>query len=415
MKKCFLILLLTSTIQASSQSLQQLYASSKKAYEAKDYRSFLQQSKELDSLRPSHPAFTYNLATAYALTGNQEMALSILKKAILMNSMVEFENVEDFQSLAKNPKYAELIQLKSDLRQPVLNSEKVISLSEKNLHPEGLVFLRKSKTWLASSIRNRKIVSFDETGKTSDWLIDDTMFSVFAMKPDTREKYLWAATSAMPEMKGFVKETDGKAAILKINIASGKTEGKYEVGGNHVFGDLLVSKNDAAYVSDSANPKLYKIDNDKMTEWLDLGKEAFNLQGMAFNADESKMYVADYLKGILVIPMRNMANRYWLKFPESATVKGIDGLVFYKNSLVAVHNGVAPIRLVRYFLNDKDEIVSHKVLDHNRAEFDEPALAAIKDNYLYFFANSPWKAYGKDFELNESKFVAPMLFRLELD
>ena len=90
-------------------------------------------------------------------------------------------------------------------------------------------------------------------------------------------------------------------------------------------------------------------------------------------------------------------------------------MVFYKNSLIAVHNGIAPIRLMRYSLNEKDEIIGYKTLDHNRGEFDEPALITVKDNDLYFFANSPWKAYDKTFNLNESKFEAPMLFRLKLE
>ncbi len=416
MRIIFLSFLLFAGFSASSQSLQQLYSASKKSYEDKDFASFLKQTKTLDSLRPSHPAFTYNLAVAYAANNFKNESVAILKKAILMNNKTEFETAEEFSFFAGSNEFKQLIQLKSDLDKPVISSQKVISLSEKDLHPEGLVFLQKNNIWLAGSIHKRKIVAFDpKTGSCSDWLKTDDMLAVFAIKPDSDEKYLWAATSAMPEMLGFSKEIDGNAEILKIEIATKKIVKRFKTNGKHVFGDIAISKKGEVFISDSASPIIYTIKNNELSVWLNLEKEAFNLQGITFNADFSQMYVADYLKGIMSIPMAKPQSFKWLKFPENTASKGIDGLVFYKNSLIAVHNGINPIRIVRYFMNAENEISNHKILDHNRTEFNEPALVAIKGNELYFFANSPWKAYDKTFKLNLDAFESPMLFRLALD
>lgn len=416
MKSVVILAFLVASLSLPAQSLPELYAASKKSYENKEFALFLKQTKILDSLRPSHPAFTYNLAIAYALNGFKNESVTVLKKAILMNNKTQFEASEEFAGIAATDAFKQLLLLKSDLDNTIASSKKVVALSEKDLHPEGLVFLKKSNTWLAGSIRKRKITSFDAaTGKCSDWLKTADMLAVFAIQPDQDERFLWVATSAMPEMLGFSNELDGKAEILKVEISTRKIVKRFKIEGKHVFGDIAISRNGGVFIPDSASPIIYTIKNDALSVWLNLEKQAHNLQGITFNTDFSIMYVADYLKGILAVPVGASSNYHWLKFPENTTPKGIDGIRFYNNSLIAVHNGVNPIRIVRYFLDKKGEISGYRTLDHNRAEFDEPALAAISDGALYFFANSPWKAYDKKFNLNTEAFENPMLFKYPLD
>lgn len=393
------------------QTQKEMYNQSIQAYQNKDLGKFLQLTQKLDSVRPSHPTYTYNLACALALNGKTDEAISVLEKYLLMNSKIDFEAETDLASIKSSDKYKSLIELKAKLETPIATSNKVASLSEKTLHPEGLLYLNKSKIGLATSIRNRKIVSFDsKTGQCTDWFTDKELLSVFALKADEKEKVLWVATSVMPEMKGYNKSLEGQSEILKIDIKTKKVLKRFPLQGNHILGDLIVAKNGDVYISDSGEAIIFKITNDKMSPWLDLKKEAINLQGLTFNEDESQLFIADYMKGILRISMPNPTDRNWLKFPKETTVKGIDGLLWYKNSLLAIHNGVKPIRIMQYALNQNNEITGFKVLDHNRPEFDEPALGALSNGKLYFFSNAPWKAYGKNFDLDETKFENPTLY-----
>lgn len=391
-----------------------IYNNSVQAYQNKDYALFLKLSQKLDSIRPEHPTFTYNLASAYALNGKSDEAFSVLRQIVLANNTVSFEEEPDFDSLKQMESFQSLKELKALQNKTIEQSQFKVNLSEKDLHPESVLFLQKKKLWLASSIRNKKVVSFDAvTGKCSDWFVD-AKYAVFAMKSDDKEQFLWIATSVIPEMKGFSKEMDGKSEILKIEIASKKVVERFSIEGNHVFGDLVVAKNNDVYVSDSAEPLIYKISGNKTEIWKDFRNEAFNLQGIAFNENQSKLFVADYLKGILQIDIKD-GNHCWLKFPQNVTKKGIDGLVFYKDNLIAIHNGVTPIRIVKYKLNQNgNEILDFVVLDNNRKEFNEPALASVFKDKLYFFANSPWKLYDKNFVLDELKLEAPKLFELSL-
>ncbi|MDR7211490.1 TPR end-of-group domain-containing protein [Flavobacterium piscis] len=406
------VLLLIGTLGFGQTKV--LYNQSVEAYKSKNYVLFLKLAKQLDSIRPMHPAYTYNLASAYALNGKKEDALSVLKNMVLANNTIVFEDDADFELIKTDKGFKDLLELKVSQSKTIKNSVEKLRLSEKDLHPEGLLYLEKEKVWLSSSIRNKKIVSFDTSGKCSDWFTD-CLYSVFVLKADENQKFLWVACSAIPEMKDFTKELEGKSEILKIDIATKKMVKRYTVEGTHVFGDLVVAKNNDVFISDSAEPIIYKIEKDNLVLWKDLRNQAFNLQGITFNKNESKLFVADYLKGILTIDLKTKKES-WLDFSKEVSKKGIDGLFFYKNTLIAIQNGVVPIRIVSYKLNKTEtRIIDFKLLDNNREEFNEPALGTLVKNKLYFFANSPWKFYDKNFQLDESKIENPMLFELDLE
>jgi len=409
--KLFLLLLFGTYSFAQTKAL---YNQSIDAYKSNDYVLFLKLAKQLDSIRPMHPTFTYNLASAYSLNGKNEESLKVLKTIVLANNTVDFESDSDFGSIKNEKGFKDLLELKISQSKTIVSSKEKFSLSEKDLHPEGLLYLEKHKLWLSSSIRNKKVVSFDEKGNCSDWFTD-CLYSVFAIRADPKEKYLWITCSAIPEMKGFSKQLVGKSEILKVDIATRKLVKRYAIEGNHVFGDLVVIKNNDVYISDSDEAIIYKIENESLVLWKDLQNEAFNLQGITFNANESKLFIADYLKGVLVIDLTSK-NGNWLEFPDHASQKGIDGLVFYNNSLIAIQNGVVPIRIVRYVLNESQtKIIDFTVLDHNRKVFDEPSLTTLVKNKIYFFANSPWKFYDKNGQLDETKLENPKLFELSLE
>lgn len=414
MKKTFLLLLIFSTALGYSQT-KELGAQSIAAYKNKDYALFLKLTQKLDSIRPSHPNYMYNLAAAYALNKMQNESVAALHNLLLTNNTVPFETEPDFDFIKDSEGFQKLKELKAEQNKVIESSVLKFSLSEKDLHPEGLLYLEKLKIWLVSSIRNKKIVSVDSEGKCRNWFTD-TPYSVFAMKADADEKYLWITTAAMPVMKGFSEAMDGKHQILKIEISSRKIIKTYTIEGKHVLGDLVIAKNGDLYLSDSVDPNVYRMHNDTIGLFRDFKGKAFNLQGMAFNSDESKLFVADYLKGIVAIDLNKDPKDTWLTFPEGAAKKGIDGLVFYKNALYAIHNGVKPIRVVKYNLNAENSMITDfTVLDNNRPDFNEPALATISKGKLYFFANSPWNFYTSNDQLDETKFENPKLYELQLD
>ena len=412
MKKLLVLLLLSSSV-LSGQTLNEMHARSIKAYKRDDFKLFLEWTKRLDSIRPSHPSYTYNLAAAYALNQQPERAIAMLKKSILMDGSTAYEQDKDFVSLHNLAGFQQLTQYKTTVQQPVSSSAKVVSLTEKDLHPEGLCYLTKKKKWLAGSVRKGKIVVFDlKSGECTDWL--DTDLPVFALKADEDEKYLWAATSAVPEMEGYDLKWDGRGEVLKIEIKSKTIVARFKTPGKHVFGDLIVARDGAVYVSDSENPVVYKIQDDAMTPWFRLTDRMYNFQGLTCNADQSKIYLADYLSGIVEIPVAAPQAYRFLSMPDGTVEKGIDGLVWFDQSLIAIHNGVKPIRVIRYKLDDSGNIVGFDTIDNNRPEFAEPTLGTVVKDTFYFFGNCPWPAYDMRHQLDRAKLQNPEFYSFRL-
>lgn len=411
MKKILLLLLL-QLCNLNAQSLNDLYKQSMGAYESRDYKTFLELNTKMDSIRPMHPSVSYNLALAYSLNGDQENAFRILRRIALADNGTTIDTDADFAPFLKTEYYNDFQRLRSELSAPITNSKKVITLNEKTLHPEGMVYIN-GHGWLAASIRKRKITAFDiKTGSCTDWLAVKDMLAVFSLKGSGDGKYVWAATAAIPEMEGYDASLEGKAEVLKIDVASKTIVKRFTIPGSHVFGDLIVTDS-GVYVSDSATPILYKIEGDIMSEWLNLEKKAYNLQGIITDG-KGRLFVADYLKGILAVSLKDRSH-HWLAMPEGTTQKGIDGLTYHNKSLIAIHNGVTPIRIIKYRLNEKhDGFAGFEVIDHNRKEFNEPVLGTIHKDIFYFFGNSPWKAYDKGFNLNEDMLSNPQLYACPL-
>ena len=412
MKKSYLFLLLYLIYSSSySQSLKEIYHQSTTAYKAQDFVTFLKLTKKLDSLRPSHPTYTYNLACAYALNKDEDKAIKTLQQCILYNAALKIEDEKDFDFIKSSAKFNALLSLKNEYASTLNTAKKIVTLTEKALHPESLLFLEDKKIWLAGSIRKHKIVQFDiKTGKTQDWLSDTGILAVMSMKVDAQQQYLWAATAALPEMEGFEASQEGKSEILKIDIATKKIVQRWSIQEQNVFGDLIITKNNEVFITDSSKPIVFKITHQSLTKWLDLSSEAFNLQGITLDDSQKTLFIADYLKGIIRIDCQNPTKKKWLHIPDNFAYKGIDGLLFYKNSLIAIQNGVKPIRIVQFKLDSNHDITVAKCIENNRIEFNEPTLGLLHNNKLYYIGNAPWNFYNRQGILETDKINFPEIY-----
>jgi hypothetical protein len=83
-----------------------------------------------------------------------------------------------------------------------------------------------------------------------------------------------------------------------------------------------------------------------------------------------------------------------------ASLKSIDGMTFYNNSLVAIQNLVTPMRSTIYRLNEnQNELVSYQVIDRAHPSFNEPTIGCIADDTFYYVGNSLWSGYTKERKL----------------
>ena len=391
-----------------AQELQKFYSEAMAAYKAKDYPQFYEKIKEANKIHPYHQGVLYQLGIAAALNGKREEAIQNLKKAILINTDFKLEGIADVNSIKDTPEFKKLVALQKEWQSPVIHSTTAFVIKDRSLHTEGIEYDPTHKTFYLGSIHKRKIIKVTPDGKTVDFCPSaiEGMTSIFGIKVDVQRDLLWACASPMEEMESY--DSLARSAVFKFALSSGELLQKYPMllnKNNCVFGDLILSKTGKVFISDSKNNDLYTI-NEKTNqiEPYYSSPEFWNIQGMAFSTDEKYLFIADYVKGVFRLTIKT---RELIEVKNNAEIstgavslKGIDGIYFHHNSLIAIQNGVNPLRSTQYYLNKGlDEIVGFEIIDRNHPSFGEPTLGVIDGKYFYYIANSQWGGYTDDHKI----------------
>ncbi|OEK00589.1 hypothetical protein BFP97_03300 [Roseivirga sp. 4D4] len=415
----FALVLSFSLFAQEEKSLQDYYTAATSAYEAKNYELFLENIRKADEMRPNHPAIVPKLAAAWALTGRKIRSIQKLNQMLLMDATFNFVDNPDFDNVRTHKNYKRLIALQTRLAEEEVNDELYMTIDAGHLHPESFVILKNGEM-LLGSVREKKIVKVGLDGKVTDWV--ETPYAVLGMKADFARGNLWVSTAAMPEMKGFEQADNGKSVVLQIDLNTGKIIQGISYDEESIIGDLEVDQENRLWLSNSMTPFLSR-DNTDTSDYLgafnrkqfDLSDGYFNLQGLTLTDDENYLYVSDYIKGLFRIDI-NDTDIDDVFAPESSLLKGIDGLYYYDNSLIAIHNGTKPYRVVQYFLNASGlNIESERIINRGGESLGEPTLGQVKDGYFYYLANSPWQAYDQEKNLDLSKVKPIEIRRFKLD
>jgi len=413
-------LLCTIHLMAQEEKTHQDYFNAAaEAYEAKDYNLFLENIRQADELRPNHPAIVPKVAAAWALTGRKIRSIQKLNQMLLMDANFNFVDNTDFDNIRNHKYYKRLLALQARLTTVEVNDEVFKTIDVGYLHPESFVLLENGEI-LLGSVREKKIVKVATDGTISDWL--ETPYAVLGMKADFERGFLWATTAALPEMLGFEQSDNGNSIVLQINLERAEIIQGISYDEASTIGDLVLDSENRLWLSNSMTPFISRNGTDT-TNYLgafnclqfDLSDAYFSLQGLTLTDDERFLYVSDYVKGIFRIDITE-TDFDDVFAPETMLMKGIDGLYYYKNSLIAIHNGTKPYRIMQYFLNETGlNIESERVINRGGASLSEPTLGQVKDGYFYYLANSPWQAYDEEMNLDLSKVKPIEIRRFKLD
>jgi hypothetical protein len=111
------------------------------------------------------------------------------------------------------------------------------------------------------------------------------------------------------------------------------------------------------------------------------------------------MFIADYIKGIFRLDIKTRELTLLINQCD-VSLKSIDGLLFYKNTLIAIQNATAPMQVNRYSLNaEMTALTKVHTIDRAHPAFNEPTNGCIVNNTLYYIANSQWSGYTQDQKL----------------
>src|SRR5215207_2122020 len=355
-------------VHGQEPTARTLEAEANAAYRAGDFPVFLDRIRRAGILRPNHPRLLDNLAAAYALNGESVPAIETLSRLARMGLVFPVLDSENFVSLRGLPATDSVINQFRKNQEPILRSTREVTVAEKGIVPESVAVDTRTGTFYISSVAKRKIVKVD--GKARHSIFADAaagLWSVLGIKIDQKRRHLWAAVSAMAETPDLEKSEIGSAAVMKFDLKSGRLLKRFVLPNSpnrHVLGDLVLHPNGDVYATDSVSPAIYvvKSGRDSIEPFIE-GSVFVSLQGIDLSADHSSLFVADYSSGIFRIDLETKKVSTVAPPPE-ATLLGIDGLYFHRNTLIGIQNGVNPQRIVRMYLSsDNQRIVRFEVLE----------------------------------------------------
>jgi sugar lactone lactonase YvrE len=402
----------------TGQEYKTYFDSALVAYEQQDITGYLRLLQQADELRPNHPTITYKLAGAYALNKRRTRAIQTLRQLMLMDATIAFEQDSDFGNIVGRKGYEDLLAFQEEMNRVEEHDEVFVEIDAAEIHPESFVILDDG-TLLLGSIRERRIVKVLADGSYVNWL--ETPYAVMGMKLDEASNVLWVATAAVPEMIDYSVEEQGNSIILEVDLNTGLIIQGLAYDEASLIGDIIPDGEERLWLSNSYEPILTRDDTDTSNVFgaftrltFDLSMNFFNLQGLALLADGSSLYFADYIKGLHRIEIET-GEIVPVMSSNPALLKGIDGLYFYKNTLIAIHNGTKPYRVMQYFLDEKGTFIDvSRVINRGGATLGEPTLGQLKDGYFYYLANSPWPAYEQG-EFNISNWGPIQIRRIKLE
>ncbi len=398
MQKTFAFIFILASLHCNGQTLNEWYQRGNEAFLRGDYYDYRRSMEVIDSIRPNYAPVVYKLAQAQNLLGDQDLAMGTLRRLINMDIDFDFENDSIFHNLKYHPQYIELRNIRQMLSTQVNNARIFKSLNIQSKHPESIAFNENNEKFLIGAVRTGEILI------ENDLLIKpQNSWSVMGMDLTSDLKTLWVCTSAMDQYEEIKEDDLNKANLLKIDLDSRKVVKIYSIDGLHNFGDLIIDSKDRVYISDGTANAIFSVDeNDNLYRFFDGSDQFLNMQGIAFDTKEQNIFISDYIKGLYRLEIRT-GKLHKIHTKCDCTTNGIDGLYYFKNQLIALHNGTNPKRAMIYEL-DGDNIVDSKTIAQGGEDLNEPTQGVIVDDDFYFIGNSPWTSYNEDgsFEMSET-------------
>ncbi len=279
-------------------------------------------------------------------------------------------------------------------------------VNEKDLIPEGITYSEQTNSFYLSSILKKKIIKIDvASGDYSDFNTDDLGLRMLGMIVDDKYNHLWACGN-------ITQDNQRISALVKLNLKTGKIIKKYEFTDTifRTFNDLVLDKLGNIYFTNESGQNIFKYDVeiDSVHVFLDHEKiESPN--GITISPDNKYLYVASGNQGIRIVDIQTKQ----VLNAEYLDSRGLDGIKYYKNSIVGIQNYVANAsdrNISRYFLSKEgNEILSSELIDIDNPYYDIPTTFTLVNNNAYCLANSQMLQLTGDYEIKDTNMLKDVI------
>ncbi|MDQ6828852.1 MAG: hypothetical protein M3081_08300 [Gemmatimonadota bacterium] len=415
MRRLAVLLLLPSVMLAQSWRTESVAAESARV--RGDWSEYKRHLRVVYDSTSGSPRALVAMARAEVGLRDTTAALELLRDFAGMGLVRDLTNDPSFANLRALPSWNEVTKRIEGNRRTVARATKAFTLGAPDDLAEDMTYDPATRTFFVSSIRYRKIVAIDRAGKESDFVTEgrDGVWGILAVAVDAPRRVLWATTAAMPQSRTFSAADSGRSAVLKYDLSTGKLIKRYDLPvdhAKHVMGDMVLTPQGDAFISDAVTGIVYAIRRDRDSLNVLVGNGVFISPQEPAVAADGRLFVPDYVRGIAIVDPSSGAVT-WLAHAPNVALSGIDGLTFAgPTTLLIVQNGTDPRRVVSLELDQaRRRVLRATVLE---ASLDEdPTHGVMADGDFYFIGNSGWGSFDDDGPLKAgAKPVFPLVKRL---
>jgi hypothetical protein len=397
--------LLLTAILLWSRALAQ--PSSPPSAEAR-YRPMIRQIEQVLPALGDRGAGLFSLARLYAQVGDRQKALALLKESLATGEGFDPSGSEMLAPLRSSPDFARLAEQAHKRYPSVQNANVAFTVPEKDLIPEGLAYDPVRQLFYMGSMHRRKIVRITEKGEVSDVIKPDLyhLQPIGGVHVDPDDHSLWAASDPDAGQGSELYHFDAQGQLLERYSAPG--------AGPHDLNDLVLYRSSAIFVTDTDANVTYRFDRKThVFTPLKLSRPQLFPNGITLSDDGTRLYIADWL-GVIMVDLRDKVARE-VHPGENNTLCGIDGLYWYKNSLIGVQSA-GTFRVARWFLSaDGQRVLAGKILEKGTPLVSSPTTGAIRGNQFYFIANTGIDNYDDGKIVDPTKLEPVRIAAVSLD
>lgn len=383
------------------------------AYNEKKYEQCVQFGAPLAKYT-DHPGIQYKLAECYCQTDQLPKSLDLLGMLARRGLPYKIEENQGFSRLYGDKRFAEYTAAFLKNRTTVNESTVSLVINDSLLIPEGIAYDSLHQTTFIGSLARHKVLRCSGNGNCSDFVTGAAsgFWMVLGMKVSPDFNSLWICSASEKD------SLNGYSGLFQFEISSGKLIQKIVVDnkkGLHLFNDLVITGGGDIYFTDSKAGKVWRVlpGSDTLTEYA-----AGFVYPNGIAADEAKkvLFVADFT-GLHVIDLVTR-KRSLLDYQGRTYLNGIDGLYYYKGSLIGIQDsGNQDDRIARFYYDIKKNIITRvETLQSFRKDFIIPTTGALVNGEFHYIANAQLRSLQPDGSLtNPEKLVKPVILKLKVE
>jgi len=273
---------------------------------------------------------------------------------------------------------------------PIPLPERLVLDSDTSV-PEGVAFDPQERMFYATSLQGGSIVRLDPLGQETVFRAADNRARLVGTKVDAQRRRLWVCAQQVDgiDNRVWVFNLDNGDLALEFLLGALATDGSCN--------DLVLDSNGVAYVTDPANPYLYRLDpasgsgdilaTDPLLD--DITGAGLGLNGIALTPDESTLIVGKFIPASLLrVGLDNAADIEVIAL-DGNPLPSPDGLAVLDGDVYAVAgNSVSRVRLSADFRTG-EVVTVPQISGLSTATVAESQLYVIKSDVLNFVLNQP--------------------------